>query len=159
MQPLRVVHNIYGPCGKCSLCSLASKPYFPCAHARLISGQKIMSSFHAAGICAWESGAQQSCDNNTCCVTLFTFTQRFIVDRKTRTQCAVVGHEMMQQEQIEEAIGAAVTALGYLELRPKQMEAVQRFISGKCVFISLPTGSGKTLCFYLLLLVFEFFLS
>ena len=51
----------------------------------------------------------------------------------------------MMQQQIEEAIGAAATALGYSQLRPKQMEAVQRFISGKDVLLAYQPAVKKLL--------------
>ena len=107
--------------------SLASQAYFsPRAHARLISGWRREGkirlvtidriSFLAARNLCGQIRAQRSCDNNTCCVTLFTITLRIIVDRKTRTQCAVKDTRRCTQ------------------LRPKQMEAVQRFISGKMFY-------------------------
>ena len=44
---------------------------------------------------------------------------------------------------IDVALSQAAFALGYSQLRPKQVEAVQHFLSGRDVFVSLPTGSGK----------------
>ena len=35
----------------------------------------------------------------------------------------------------------------FAELRPKQEEVILHFISENDVFVSLPTGSGKTLCY------------
>ena len=46
------------------------------------------------------------------------------------------------------AAGAA-KALGY-ELREQQSKVAERFTSGRDVFVSLPTGSGKTLCYSVL---------
>jgi len=40
--------------------------------------------------------------------------------------------------------------LGYSTLRPEQAEAVSAFAGGKDVFVALPTGSGKSLCFAIL---------
>lgn len=57
--------------------------------------------------------------------------------------------------QLEEAIASAAKTMGYSELRPKQREAIVEFIGGKDVFVSLPTGSGKTLCYCLLPLAFD----
>ena len=48
---------------------------------------------------------------------------------------------------IDVALSQAATALGYSQLRPKQVEAVQHFLSGREVFVSLPTGRGKTTCY------------
>ena len=46
---------------------------------------------------------------------------------------------------------------GYLEvtLKEKQREAIERFCSGNDVFVSLPTGYGKSLIFAMLPLVFD----
>ena len=41
-------------------------------------------------------------------------------------------------------------ALGYSELRQHQMTVVYHFLGGKDVFVSLPTSSGKSLCYCLL---------
>ena len=53
------------------------------------------------------------------------------------------------------AMKAAATKLGYKELRPQQELTVQSFVSCNDVFISLPTGSGKSLCFWILPGVFD----
>ena len=37
--------------------------------------------------------------------------------------------------------------LGYAGLTPEQEKVVRSFVSGRDVFLSLPTGSGKSLCF------------
>ena len=37
--------------------------------------------------------------------------------------------------------------MGFSTLRQHQVEAVSLFMSGRDVFVSLPTGSGKTLCY------------
>ena len=46
---------------------------------------------------------------------------------------------------------------GYLEvtLKEKQREAIEGFCSGNDVFVSLPTGYGKSLIFAVLPLVFD----
>ena len=41
-------------------------------------------------------------------------------------------------------------------LKAKQREAITRFVGGEDVFICLPTGFGKSLCYALLPLVFDY---
>ena len=55
----------------------------------------------------------------------------------------------------EEVIISSAKELGYDCLKPKQLEVVSEFMSGKDVFVCLPTGNGKSLCFALLPLVFD----
>ena len=40
-----------------------------------------------------------------------------------------------------------------------KMEAIRAFVSGNYVFVSLPTGYGKSLCYVLLPLVFDALLN
>ena len=42
------------------------------------------------------------------------------------------------------------------ELKPKQIESIETFVSGKDTFISLPTGYGKSVIFAILSLLFDF---
>ena len=53
-------------------------------------------------------------------------------------------------ENIEAAISTSAAALGYHKLTSNQSEVVKSFISGSDVFVSLPTGSGKSLCYWVL---------
>ncbi len=48
---------------------------------------------------------------------------------------------------IERAVMAAFGRLGYSDPRSEQLEAAKQFVSGSDVFVSLPTGSGKSLCY------------
>ena len=45
--------------------------------------------------------------------------------------------------------------LGYRELKPCQESAVKSFVSGKDVFVSVPTGYGKSFCYSCLPWVFD----
>ena len=56
---------------------------------------------------------------------------------------------------IQKIIGTAAAALGYPKLKPEQEQAVGAFVGGADVFVSLPTGYGKSLCFGLLPRVFD----
>ena len=60
------------------------------------------------------------------------------------------------KKMIEQAISNASRCLGYGDLTEEQREAVTHFVSGQDVFISLPTGAGKSLCYALLPFVFDF---
>ena len=45
--------------------------------------------------------------------------------------------------------------LGYDQLRPKQIEAMSSFIEGNDVFVSLPTGYGKSIIYAALPYAFD----
>ena len=56
---------------------------------------------------------------------------------------------------MKEIVARATASLGYLSLKPEQEAAIITFISGRDVFISLPTGYGKSLFLALLHRVFD----
>ena len=62
---------------------------------------------------------------------------------------------MATTSDIREIVGRAATSLGYSELKPEQEQAILAFVSGKDVFVALPTGYGKSLCYGLLPHVFD----
>ena len=53
------------------------------------------------------------------------------------------------------AISSAATQLGYTRVKPCQESAVKAFVTGKDVFLSLPTGYGKSFCYCCLPLIFD----
>ena len=59
-------------------------------------------------------------------------------------------------EHIELAINKTIRRLGYKELSTEQHEAIVKFVSGRDVFISLPTGAGKSLCYVLLPMIVDY---
>ena len=59
------------------------------------------------------------------------------------------------KERIQSAVARCASALGYAALRPKRSAVVEEFLRGRDVFVSLPTGSGKSLCFAILPKVFD----
>ena len=55
----------------------------------------------------------------------------------------------------KEAIEKACKRLGFQDLRSAQEEVVLNFLEGRDVFVSLPTGHGKSLCFAILPFAFD----
>lgn len=62
---------------------------------------------------------------------------------------------LFSEKAIAEAVLHAAHKLGYAELRPPQELAIQKFVAGNDVFVCLPTGSGKSLCYCLLPATFD----
>ena len=56
---------------------------------------------------------------------------------------------------MEAQVTLAASKLGYSSLRKEQMKAITFFASGNDVFVSLPTGFGKTLCYSVLPVLFD----
>ncbi len=74
-----------------------------------------------------------------------------------RTQESVsVSYYFAHQMEVERVLlQKAALRLGYDSLKAEQELAITSFIRGKDVFVSLPTGYGKSLCFALLPSVFD----
>ena len=53
------------------------------------------------------------------------------------------------------AVSAASKKLGYVKLKPEQKSVIEEFLKGRDVFVSLPTGSGKSLCYAILPVAFD----
>ena len=58
-------------------------------------------------------------------------------------------------ELVDATIHHAVREAGLEKLKAEQVRVISEFVSGKDVFVSLPTGYGKSLCYALLPLVFQ----
>ena len=50
---------------------------------------------------------------------------------------------------------SAALSLGISQLKAEQRKAIDAFVSGKDVFVYLPTGFGKTVCYIVLPVVFD----
>ena len=55
----------------------------------------------------------------------------------------------------ESAIDSAVSKVALETFEAEEREAIAAFVSGNDVFVSLPTGYGKSFCYVLLPLVFD----
>ena len=53
------------------------------------------------------------------------------------------------------ALSEAVKRMDLNPLKPKQVESIQSFASGKDTFVALPTGYGKSVIFAILPLLFD----
>lgn len=58
-------------------------------------------------------------------------------------------------ETLNEYITLAVEALGYQKATHEQRETVNNFVLCRDVFVYLPTGAGKSVCYAALPLVFD----
>ena len=58
--------------------------------------------------------------------------------------------------ELDNAIIQASQQLGYATICPDQNRAIKSFMEGRDVFISLPTGTGKSLCFSVLPYAFDY---
>ena len=59
------------------------------------------------------------------------------------------------EAEIWTAVSLAAKKLGYPHLRTEQKRVLKEFINGSDVFVSLPTGSGKSLCYGVLPATFD----
>lgn len=56
---------------------------------------------------------------------------------------------------VEDVIDAAAASIGVNTLKREQREAIMQFSQGRDVFVALPTGYGKSICYYSLPIVFD----
>ena len=66
-----------------------------------------------------------------------------------RLKCSV------PSEAVDGAIMYAVQELGYDRATPEQGKSIREFLLGRDVFVSLPTGEGKSFCYACLPLAFD----
>ena len=62
---------------------------------------------------------------------------------------------LVMESPIHIMLGKVANAMGYKGLMVKQEEAIVEFMNSKDVFVSLPTGSGKSLCYSILPRAFD----
>ena len=60
----------------------------------------------------------------------------------------------MEENQLE-VLDKCIKEMGYCRLKPEQKEAIMYYLQGNDVFIVLPTGFGKSLCYGCLPLVYD----
>ena len=54
----------------------------------------------------------------------------------------------MAKSNVQRAIRFSIDRLGYENLKPEQETVVREFLGGKNAFAALPTGYGKSLCYW-----------
>ncbi len=63
--------------------------------------------------------------------------------------------EIEMEKRVAAAISDSTRQLGIESLKDKQLEAVLKFVEGHDIFVSLPTGYGKSIIYAVLPLVFD----
>ena len=83
-------------------------------------------------------------------------SERPSVEESCSSEAASVSkRNAFPRDAIESALMKSASEMGYPSVKPQQREAILSFVSGKDVFVSLPTGYGKSLCFGCLPLIFK----
>ena len=90
-----------------------------------------------------------------------TWKENLLVPTCYANYCVVISVAIMSQaairmsgtnsgESLDAVIIRASQRLGYSSVRDKQLLAIRTFMESNDVFISLPTGNGKSLCYAVL---------
>ena len=64
-------------------------------------------------------------------------------------------HFTGSDKKMDAVIETTVRKLGYTEVKHLQTKSIKEFVSGNDVFVSVPTGYRKTVCYACLPLVFD----
>ena len=56
----------------------------------------------------------------------------------------------VEKSELDGLVRKAAESMGYVSVKDEQLGAVLAFLQGRDVFVSMPTGSGKSLCFVLI---------
>ena len=62
---------------------------------------------------------------------------------------------MANEKDLDKIIMDASVSFGYNELKVEQHQALKAFVEGRDVFVAIPTGYGKSLCYALLPAIFD----
>ena len=84
-----------------------------------------------------------------------TFRETFLPPCKRSYRPRTMATAAFSESAIGLAIRRAAEKLGYSKLRHQQVRAVKNFVQGNDVVVSLPTGSGKSLCYCILPATFD----
>ena len=135
-----------------SISSLASQTYFSaCTHARMRSGR---GKGEEKYVWALSTGFRAPARN-------VGMTNQIAATHKLHSTKSTIGFQeawrmaSFSESEVASALSRAATKLGYSTLLPQQERVVRAFVRGRDVFVSLPTGSGKSLCYCLLPLLFD----
>ena len=98
----------------------------------------------------------ECCQGQSDCSKRFiTFRETFLPPCKRSYRPRTMATAAFSESAMDLAIRRAAEKFGYSKLRHQQVRAAQNFVQGDDVFVSLPTGSGKSLCYSILLATFD----